>query len=59
MVAIDHNAGEAKENAEDAEKNIEEAEQHQKSAGKCMCYSVSIIAGFAAVVIVILVISLT
>ena len=55
LIDINTNADEALNNAEDAEKNIEEAQEHQKSGGKCMMWTITII-GIAVLVIILIVV---
>ena len=59
LIEIDANAGTALDNAKEAETNIEEAQDHQKSAGKCMYWTIGIILIFLIVITVIIVVALT
>ena len=55
---IDKNAGEALDNAVAAHENVEEAQKHQKKGGKIMCYIVSGILIFVAIILLILFLTL-
>ena len=59
LIEIDANAGTALDNAKEAEQNIEEAQEHQKSGGRCMYWTIGIILIALAIIIFIIVISLT
>lgn len=58
LIEIVANTGEALENAKEAEKNIEDAQDHQKSGGKCMYWTVGILAIAAIIIILIVVLKL-
>ena len=59
LIEIDANAGTALDNAKEAEQNIEEAQEHQKSGGRCMYWTIGIILLALAIIIFIIVLSLT